>query len=806
MASRSRGGRAAAAATIDRRRIARGLIAHEHRSAAGLLALLVLAYLWPVLLGGKALAPTGLLYGSTPWATAAPEGIQALTNPQLADAVFLYYPWNVLARQLLHAGVFPAWNPYALAGTPLFANFQVAWASPFSLPLWILPLNHGLGVAAALKLWMGGFGTYLLVRELRLGFWPAMLSGVSFTLCAFGVVWLAHGVFVSAAAMLPWGVWLVERLLRRGRASDGLALVAVVAVVQTAGHPGTQLHVTSAIVVYALARGAAVADVDRRERLRRLGLVAAGLALGSLLSAVVLLPAQVTSHETIGVVARESHPQVFPGWHMPVGVLRTALFPDWWGRPESYEVLGAPANFRERTFYAGAAPLVLALLALVTPGAWRRKAPFALLALGGAAVAVHTPLQSAVMHLPLFHGVQNQRILLWFVFAVPVLAAFGLHAALERPRRGRTWAVVGVALLAPVVAALSAGGANVNDAVHAFLHRGDAADGGTLALASIGWWTVWVLVLAAILALVRRRPRVVALLVVVVALDLLHFAHGYQKMTPASAVVPPVTPAIGFLRQHVGEARIAGLANTLPVDFTTVYGLREVRGVDVPQPSLRFDWLWGAMNPTDDYSEIAKPTPRTFRVLGLLGVRYLLAPPQASISVPGVALAYRGADATVFTDAYALPRAFVVGRIRALDGPRRETTAVIAPSFDARREAVVRGDRPTGALPPPGAGGSARVVRERNAEVTLRATLSRAGLVVLDDAIAPGWTVEVDGRPARALTADVVLPAGTHTIRWTYRVPGLRAGAALSALGLLAALGWAGWLVSRRRAGRSRRA
>jgi uncharacterized membrane protein YfhO len=75
---------------------------------------------------------------------------------------------------------------------------------------------------------------------------------------------------------------------------------------------------------------------------------------------------------------------------------------------------------------------------------------------------------------------------------------------------------------------------------------------------------------------------------------------------------------------------------------------------------------------------------------------------------------------------------------------------------------------------------------------------------VLDDTWAPGWSVTVDGQPANALEANAVLrgvavPAGTHAVVWRYRVPGLALGAALSALGLLSALAWAGWLLARRR-------
>jgi hypothetical protein len=795
-------------------RIVRALRAHEHRTAAGLLALLVFAYLWPVLGGGKALAPTSLLYVVSPWRTLAAPGVRAALNHQLEDVVDLYYPWDVLARRFIHAGTFPAWNPHALGGTPLFANFQIAWASPFSLPLWLLALNYGLGVAAAIKLWLAGFGTYLLARELRLGFWAGITAGVSFALCAFNVVWLSHGVFVSVSAMLPWGIWLAERLVRRGRPADGLALVAVAAIIQTGGHPGTQLHVTSAIVLYALVRAATAMDARAGERLRRLGLVGAALAIGTLLSAVVLLPGQEASVETIGAWVRRHEGSAFHGGSMPWHVIRTALFPDWWGRPSEMALEHGPANYRERTFYAGSIPLLLALMALVGPGAWRRKAPFAALAVLGALIAIHTPLQSLARRLPLFDSVQDQRILLWFVFAVAVLAGFGLQSVLDRPRSRRNWAVLGVALLAGVVAAVAvgAGDATPSAVLRHLLERSGDPGAQVLALASVGWWLVFVLACGALLLLIRRRSRIgAALLALVVALDMLHFAHGYQSMIPRGAVVPPVTPAIAFLQRHARDGRIAAFGWALPADFTTVYGLRDVRGADVPQPTLRFDHLWVRMNPDADVENLGRLGPEGPKAFGVLGARYFVAEPEQRVQAVGFTPVYRGADATIYRNAFALPRAEVASTVRAAADIRDEVAAVVGRSFDARSDAIVpSGQLHGGALPADGATGTVRVTDERDAQVTMRATLGRRGLVILDDAWAPGWSVRVDGRPAQALITDVVLrgvivPAGTHTIVWSYEVPGLRAGAALSGAGVLLVLAWGGWLLTRRRrAARSR--
>src|SRR4051812_5177287 len=111
---------------------------HEHWTAAALFALLVLVYLAPALLGGHPLLPAADLYGVAPWSSVVPSDVTHYYNIALLNVPASYSPWDVPARQYIHAGTFPAWNPYAFAGTPFFGNPEVAWLSPFSLPLWIL--------------------------------------------------------------------------------------------------------------------------------------------------------------------------------------------------------------------------------------------------------------------------------------------------------------------------------------------------------------------------------------------------------------------------------------------------------------------------------------------------------------------------------------------------------------------------------------------------------------------------------------------------------------------------------------------
>jgi hypothetical protein len=806
------------------RRGAGPALAREHVRAAVIVFAVVLAELWPALVGGRLLAPTTYLYLGAPWGHYTPADLRDYFNPLLIDVPAAYYPWASLARDLIRHGVFPAWNPYAFAGTPFFSNPQPAWFSPFSLPLWILPLNYALGVAAALKLWFAGFGTYLLVRELRLGFWPGILAGLSFMLCAFNVVWMTHGVLVSVAALLPWMVWLTERIIRRGRLIDGVALAAASAFAFSGGHPGTDVHVAAAVALYALIRTRTIRGLEPRERRRRLAIAGGGVALGALLLAVTLLPALLATSGTAGELARRNG-GILPGATMPSGIARTIMFPDWWGRPSAID-FGGPANYNERTLYAGTVAVLLGLAGLLARGAWRRKAPFAVLAAIGLAAPLDVqPVHALLTNVPVFDSVQNQRMLFLFMFAAAVLAAFGAEAVLQAPRpRWRTWATwrtwgfLALGVLAPVVAFISIGptGAEIGKTISHFTKGTDYALPHVIELTSVGWWVLLTVGITLVLALRTRWPRLAPYApALLAAVDMLHFAHGYQPMGPPSKAIPPRTPAVRYLQRHAATGRVAGLGGALLNDWTTVDRLRDVRGYDPPQPSLRFEYFWQLLNPQQvgwQPYEITRLDPAGLRLLSILGARYLVGPPGLIKLGPGAFISqlYNGPDAAVYGNPGALPRALVARSVRVVDGPAGVLAALVDRKFDPRRQVLIERDQPGAArlAATAGAGGRVAVAHDANAEVRLRASLPRSGVVMLDDQLASGWTVRVDGRPAPALRVDglmrgVAVPAGTHSVVWSYAVPGLRAGVLLSGLGLLGMLAGIGFVwVGRRRTAR----
>lgn len=764
------------------------------------------------------LSAVSSLYGLPPWISGAPPHLSHFYNQLLIDQAKAHYPWDVFDRRAIHGGIFPAWNPLVLAGTPYFANSQSGLTSVFNLPLWILPLNYALGLVAWIKLLVGAFGTYLLVRELRLGFWPGVLAGVSYSLCAFNVTWLGHQTLVATSVWLPWLVLVLERALRSGRGRDLLALTLVSALAMNGGHPGTETHVMGGAALYLIVRAATMQSLSSIDRLRRVGLSVGAIGLGVMLMAVVLIPVLKASSGTAGSALRSGG-----GFTLPDSTLKTALFPGWWGRPSEANA-GGPINYVERTLYVGTIALVLGGLALTLRSEWRRKLPIAAIGLVGLGVPFGFPLLHTVaVHLPAFSSVNDSRMIVLFEFAVAVLAAFGLQAIMDfTPGIRRRLLLILVAALLAVVAAVIAVNPSLHDVrttINHFRTGHDFPTAAILALTSIGWFSLFVLAVA-VTVLLRSRLRIsgrttAAILVLVAAVDMYHFAAGFQPIAPASQLVPPRTPAIAYLQQHADGYRVFGTSGALDVDYSMNFGLKDPSGYDPPQPTERYLHIWQLANPAAtagvEWQVSPELTPAGFQSLNLLGVRYLLTAPGAlpPSSLP-LRLVYKGADASIFEDPRAAAPAEVPTNVSVVEGERGSLLALSNPKFDVRREAVIEARQP-GARQVSAGQGSTAVQREDNSEVLMTANLTRGGLVVLDDASARGWSVLVDGHPAQALQVDdvmrgVTVPSGVHTILWRYKVPGLVPGALISLLAALVILLVAAWLaISRRTRSRSPR-
>jgi hypothetical protein len=170
---------------------------------------------------------------------------------------------------------------------------------------------------------------------------------------------------------------------------------------------------------------------------------------------------------------------------------------------------------------------------------------------------------------------------------------------------------------------------------------------------------------------------------------------------------------------------------------------------------------------------------------------------------------------------FADPGAVIYQRLTALPRIRWASASDVVPAGSAQVTALQQGLAPSTVLlsrpePMAGPGGSAsiEVTEDSGDRISARVRAKGAGyLVVADPMQLPGWSVTVDGRPARLVPADyamvaVGVPAGQHIIVYSYRAPGELVGAAVTLVAIIAcgALLWADLRLRPRRTGTPNRA
>ena len=157
-------------------------------------------------------------------------------------------------------------------------------------------------------------------------------------------------------------------------------------------------------------------------------------------------------------------------------------------------------------------------------------------------------------------------------------------------------------------------------------------------------------------------------------------------------------------------------------------------------------------------------------------------------------IAYRDADVTVYENGSAYPRAFVVPEaVLAADGQAALARLRDGP-LDPRHQVVVESSPVSGLGPFPGTpAADARVVAEGSAVLDVRADAPGGGFLVVTDPYYPGWRAFVNGVETPILRADylfraIVLPPGSHEVRFVFVPTSLQRGTMLSVAGVVIAL------------------
>ena len=194
--------------------------------------------------------------------------------------------------------------------------------------------------------------------------------------------------------------------------------------------------------------------------------------------------------------------------------------------------------------------------------------------------------------------------------------------------------------------------------------------------------------------------------------------------------------------------------------------------------------------------EIAAPDSR---LIDLLNVRFIVS--NGALEDSRFRKIAELPENFVYENPAALPRFFLVSRIRKAAGMAEAIAMLRSADFDPSAEAIVEGDVNASV----GARGIVRTRRYEALEVELEVDSSAPAYLVTSETNYPGWFAAIDGQPQPIFTTNVAfrglpVPAGQHTVTMRFHPTILWQGATLSLVSwaTLTALLFRNWISPRR--------
>ncbi len=741
-----------------------------------------------------------------------------------------------VGEKALAGGEYPLWNPYIFCGMPSYASLSFTpYVYPPSFLLFVLQryLHFPEMTWLLFHYLMAGVGMYLLARVLGARASVSILAGLSFMIMPNFVAQGAygHGSQACSVAYMPFALLLAWLLMQGYRRLMMAACLAVVLGFQMLRGHVQIAYYTYLLIGLAFAFEAVVLLRAREGRavLANLGFLALAAACALGIAAVLVVPVHEYAAYSIrggggtGGLAYD----YATGWSLAPKEMLTFVFP--WAFGYGYPTYWGAMPFTNYPNYLG---IVTALFGVFGALYAKGRAKWLLVV-----VVLAATLVSFGKHLPILYGPMFKALPYFNKFRVPVmvlivqqlafvaLMALGLEELLKRREAGNLprflqparmkWLLIGLAAAVVLVLAASGG---IRESITTGAAGGARVAQGSLrdaaASAFIGNLVLTLILALAVCAIVFAAARgrvlagtVVALLALVAVIDLFvenrNILHPERAWAGAGAIV-----ADAKIRD---EARRPDQVTQFLARDTTYFRL-------LPVPAARIG-SWGVSSPLFSenrfmvfgvsslggyqaaklkiYQDVLDAMFASFNgggypagIVDMLNAKYILSAFPLFREGSPFPLVLSGENAYLYENPRAVPRAFFADSVRVL--PPKEALAAIAdPAFDPGRE-VILNEAPSIRVES-AAGSTARIVSYGLDELAISARVARPCVLVLSEIAYPDWKAEVDGAPARILTADYCLRAlplgpGDHEIRMRFSSRTLRLSLAVSIVCFGAAL------------------
>lgn len=683
----------------------------------------------------------------------------------LRDHALYFYPLRHLMVEQVRVGHLPLWNPYIYCGMPLLASLQVGFFYPLTLIHYILPFNLAFNWFTILHYFLAGLFTYLLMRHYKASEEASLLSGIVFAFSGYLLSVSTMNTTLTSVVWLPLVILFWDRLLS-GAGRDWLWLVLIMVLMLLGGEPTIFYSTILLMIIYAFFIG----------KIGKLWYLAPVMLLTLGLLAIQLFPLLEFTINSVRTWRTEfdfiSHSSLPPREALNV------IFPNIWGSfldgTYSKAILGSDIQTWILSPYLGLLALFLAGLVVI---AERSRRTYFFLAAG-----LFFLLMSFGRYTPFYNllfwglpGISTIRYPVKFMFfptfAAAILSGFGLDK-LSRILSQKTLLALG-SIMGGILA-MGLGLGIFKRSLHTLISvKMGLSEELKYTLAALlkadlrNCLIIFLLLLSALALLTlyyRKQIRVEMLtrgLVALVALDLLIFNFSLnppvikelQSFVPLNAEImlkdrSPfryyVDPRIyeksgGYYRDQTEV--LVGLKTKLMPNFMVPHHLSDILGRESIEPLRQMRFY---------YEFRDKFLPDRLDLLSKANVKYILV--YEKINDPQLKL-LSDAQFFLYQNLLYCPRAYIRN-------------------------------------------GDCRITKYEPSRVEITINSKSGGPLVLADSFDPGWKAEIDGRSARIELEEpffrrVLVPAGTHSVVFSYFPDSLKWGALVSLFSLLVMIGGA---------------
>lgn len=746
------------------------------------IVIVVCAFFWKVFVFKQVPLPgdfvVGVYYPWLDYKWGSSTGIP-VKNPITTDVVSFTYPMQTLAMNLVKNKIWPLWNPYILAGTTLFANFQSAPFAPTRFVYFLFNQVTAWSADVILQFILASLFTYLLLRYWKLSHMASIVGGLVFAFSGYNLIFSEWNGHTLAAAFIPLAILFTDRFLRKQKYWDGFGLSLILALQFFSGYTQTSVYTAIAIGILWLVR--IVGDKKWIIKTFVLGLFC---FFGIALSAVQIIP----SVELIQNSQRVFEPHPFEWTFLPWKKTITFVAPDFFGNHSTGNYWG-PQDYTSNTGFVGVIAVTLGILAVLVFLKKREVKFLFLLSITSLVLSFANPISIFIWSKNILGMEANSahRATVLFCTAIAYLSAYGWDALFL----GKSKLLKRIIALFPIYLLI------LTFAFFAvFLFRNN------IGLRNLVFPSL-VLFGVTIVMFLPRKPAKYLLLGLVI-FELFRFGWKFEPISPAKFTYP-TTPVLSFLQTQQKPFRTTG-AKVIPSNLRMAYGIESIEGYDTFHP-LNMSEFVAAVNsgnidslPVGRYGIVDNDTSP---LLDLVNTKYYLAlkSDEERFKNKRFKLAFSDKSVDIFESKTSLPRAFMVYDWK-VDKPGRENdlTAlgeILGKNFPIDKRIILEED--------PGLvkNDDLKIVPKNsviyktydNQESEIEVTTDRTGMLFISDTYYPGWHIFVDGVETKIYKADfafraIVVTKGKHNIRMVYQPKSFSDGLKISLSTLIFLVGF----------------